>query len=200
MPITWAHRMQTIVRIWAVFQYHIMVCRPHSTVIIRMQVKFPTNVYSPWAAVAYHQRSMDTIIIRQVQQVAMALALAPLANQEMVRYRPTRAPLQMPPTIVHSIQINRHRFFCPLNCTKVSLPMPFFTVRIKCVRIHFRAIYYFHIQTNHRIHPNSKMMKNQPFPRRLVCCVIWGAFPPFNKMMNILFIFSRKSNGTIYKQ
>lgn len=188
--------MQTIVRIWAAFQYHIMVCRPLSTVIIRMQVKFPTNAYSPWEAVAYRQHSMDTIIIRQIQQVAMALALSP--NQEMVRYRQIRPPLQMPPTIVPSMQINRHRFFCPLNCIKVFLPMPFFTVRIKCVRIHFRAIYYFHIQTNRRIHPILKMMKNQRFPRRLVCCDLGGQCIQQN-MMNISGNFLRKSNGFVYE-
>lgn len=109
--------------------------------------------------------------------------MARLANKQMPPHRQIRAVavavvvaiLLLLLTIAHSIQTNRHHFFCPpLNCTKAYLPMPFFIVQIKCVHIHFRAIYYFHIQTNHRIRPTLNMMKNQRLPTlRLVWLWCW---------------------------
>lgn len=165
MRITWAHRIVAIAKIWAVFRYHIMVCRPHFTDIIRMQVKCQANVCHLHQAVAFHPHNI--IIRQQQQQVAMVVAV----NKEIIQQHFIQAT-PMLRIMLHLIQINRHHSCCPLNCTKVFLPMLFSIVPIKCVHIHFRAIYYFRIQTNRPIHLITIMMKSPPSPLRLVWCVM----------------------------
>lgn len=168
MLITWAHRVATIVKIWEAFRYHIMACRPLSTVIIRMRVKCPTNAYRMRQVVAFHPHSMDIIITIIIRRRAQQVAMVRQISKEMSWHRQTQvAPMQR--TIAPSIRTNRHHFCCPLNCIKVYLPMLYFIVRIKCAHIHFLAIYYFHIRTNHRIPPTLNMMKNPQLRLRLVC-------------------------------
>lgn len=166
MPIIWAPRIAVIAKIWVAFRFHIMVCRPLFTVIIHTQIQCQMNACRQRQVVAFHQHSMAIYItIQRAQQVAMAL----LANMEMSQHRQAQ-PIPILQTIPPSIQTNRHHFCCPHNCTKVYLPMPFFIVRIKCVRIHFLAIYYFHIPINRPIRPTLKMMKNPQLLLRLVWC------------------------------